>query len=100
VRIVSERGSEAAVDGAAKPFHGLDYATKLLATICAGLGEIDLTPGEPKKLPIEGQRMILEERRRIVRALCDKVQVFTDGQVKIDGVLDGSEGLQFDLSRP
>jgi hypothetical protein len=77
---------------------GLDYATKLLATIHKELPRIDIPYKGLKKLPKEGRNQILKARRDIVRALVDSVVVYADGRVIIEGLLDGSEAAQFDLA--
>jgi hypothetical protein len=41
---------------------------------------------------------VLKIRREIIRALVDKVVVYASGEVKIYGLLDGSEAAQFDLA--
>ena len=84
-------------DDAAKVEAGLDYVTELLTTLQAKLPEIDQTPAELRGLP-EGERNeILQTRRSIVRALVDKVEVSASGEVKIHGLVDGSEAAQFEL---
>lgn len=64
---------------------GLDYATKLLTAI-------------QKKLPEEARNEILRMQQDIIRALVDKVVVYADGQMVIEGLVDGSEAAQFDLA--
>ena len=84
-------------DNAVKVEAGLDYVTELLTTLQAKLPEIDQTPDELRELPEEKRNEILRTRRDIIRALVDKVEVYADGGVKIHGLLDGSEAVQFDL---
>ncbi len=76
---------------------GLDYVTELMTALQARLPEIDLPPKELRALPKEQQTAILKERQIYVRALVDRVEVWANGDVKIEGVLDGSEGAQFRL---
>ena len=61
---------------------------------------MDQTPKELAALPKEQQESILQERQDIIRALCEKVIVWSDRRVKLVGVIDGSEAAQFDLKRP
>jgi hypothetical protein len=77
---------------------GLDYATELLTALQDKLKEIDVSPEELRALAEEKRNEILVARRKIIRALCDRVVVYADGRVKIEGVLDGSEATQFDLA--
>ena len=58
------------------------------------------TPEELATLPKERQESILQERQDIIRALCEKIIVWSDRRVKLVGVIDGSEAAQFDLKRP
>jgi DNA invertase Pin-like site-specific DNA recombinase len=76
---------------------GLDYATELLTTLQAKLPEIDIPPRELKALPVERINEIMKIRQGIVRALVDEVLIYANRQVKIEGLLDGSEGSQFEL---
>ena len=84
-------------DNAAKVQAGLDYATELLTTLQEVLPGIDQTPQELKALPKDEREEILTARQTIIRALCDKIWVYADGRVEIEGVLDGSEAAQFEL---
>ena len=79
---------------------GQHNATELLTSLQARLPEIDQTPEELAALPKEQQELILRERQSIIRALCDKVIIWSDRRVKLVGVIDGSEAAQFDLIRP
>jgi hypothetical protein len=82
-------------DDSAKVKSSLDYAKALLETLQKRLDELDQPPDELKKMPEEEQALILESRRQIIRALCDRVTLYRDGRVVIEGVIDGSEGVQF-----
>jgi chromosome segregation ATPase len=84
-------------DDAERVRAGLDYATELLAGLQDRLEEIDIPPKELKALPKERQRAILKERQVIVRALCDRVLVYANRRIVIEGLLDGSEAAQFEL---
>jgi len=86
-------------DNQAKVQAGLDYVTELLTTLQGKLSEIDIPPEELKALPEDKRNEILRERRNIIRALVDRVVVYADGRVKIEGTLDGSEAAQFELGR-
>jgi hypothetical protein len=76
---------------------GLDYATELLTKLQERLPHIDQSLDELKAMPRQTREKILKERQEIVRTLCEKVQVWADGRVKLIGVLDGSEVSQFGL---
>ena len=84
-------------DNAVKVQVGLDYATELLTTLQEVLPGIDQTPQELKALPKDEREEILTARQTIIRALCDKIWVYANGQVIIEGLLDGSEAAQFEL---
>jgi DNA invertase Pin-like site-specific DNA recombinase len=78
---------------------GLDYATELLVSLQDRLAAIDQTPEELKALSKDEQKEILKARRTIIRALCDKVYLYSSKVIRIDGVLDGSEAAQFELQK-
>jgi len=84
-------------DDAVKVQSGLEYVTELLISLQAELPEIDIAPDELKKFPEEEQIGILRMRQKIIRALVEKAVVWSDRQVKLFGVIDGSEGAQFEL---
>jgi len=84
-------------DNAVKVQAGLDYATELLTTLQDILPDIDQTPKELKAMAKEERDKIMKIRRKIVRALCDRVYVYSDWRIRIEGMLDGSEAHQFDL---
>ena len=77
---------------------GLDYAIQLLTLMQERLGEIDIQPDELRKLPEKQRAEILRERRRMIQALCDRVLLYANGRVVIEGVLDGSEAAEFELA--
>ena len=85
-------------DNAERVQNGLAYATELLTGLQVELPKIDIPYNELKRLPKEEQRAILERRQKITRALVDKVIVFHNGHVEIEGLLDGSEASQFELA--
>jgi DNA invertase Pin-like site-specific DNA recombinase len=85
-------------DNAAKVQAGLDYATELLTTLQDILPDIDQTPRELKAMPKEERDKIMRIRRTIVRALCDRVYVYSDWRIRIEGMLDGGEAREFDLA--
>ena len=84
-------------DDSAKIRAGLDYATELLTTLQAKLPEIDQAPKELKALPKEDRDKILRTRKKIIQALCEKVIIYSDRRIVIEGMLDGSEAAQFEL---
>ena len=79
---------------------GVDYINKLMENIQTRLSAADVPPDELRKLSNEKQVEILKIRQNIIRALVDRAVVWSDRQVKLFGVIDGSEGAQFDLSHP
>ena len=84
-------------DDADKVRAGLDYATDLMRMLQEKLPQIDVTPDELKALPKGRQTAILKTRQTVIRALCDKITIRSDGHVEIEGLLDGSEAGQFEL---
>jgi hypothetical protein len=87
-------------DDAAKVRLGLAYVTELLGSLQARLPEIDQSPKQLKAMAEEQRHAILRQRQEIIRAMAEKVIVWSDRQVKIEGVLDGGEGPQFGLTGP
>ena len=87
-------------DDAARVEGALDYAERVLTAIRANLDAIDLTPIEMAKLGKDRQDAILKERRKIIRALVERVDIWADGRVKVLGVLDGTEAGEFGLVHP
>jgi len=79
---------------------GLDYTRRLLAALAEALPKIDHSPNELRALPKATRRHVLEQRRSIVRSLVDRVRLYSDGRVTIEGVLDGGEVLPFALQEP
>jgi hypothetical protein len=75
----------------------LDYTTELMLTLQEVLPEIDQTLEELKEMSEDKRVWVLKKRREILRALCNRVDVYADGRVVIKGLLDGSEAAQFDL---
>jgi hypothetical protein len=59
---------------------------------------IDQRPEELRAMPKERRNEVMKKRREIIRALCDKVVVYADKRVRIEGVLDGTEAAQFELT--
>ena len=85
-------------DDAQRVQAGLDYVQHFMQTLQAQVQGIDQEPDALNALPENERRAILEKRRRIIRALCDRVTVWADGRIKIEGVLDGSEAVQFEYA--
>lgn len=66
---------------------GLLYARELMEAIQDDLPLIDQNPEELKKLTQDKQLKIMKARQEIVRALVEKVVIYPDGGVEIQGVL-------------
>jgi site-specific DNA recombinase len=62
---------------------GMDYVREFLAELGA--------------LPEEQRNEILEAQRKVIHTLCEAVHVYSDGHVRIDGALDGTEAAEFEL---
>jgi DNA invertase Pin-like site-specific DNA recombinase len=87
-------------DDATKVRASLDYAAELLTALQERLSGIHQTREEFRTLPEDKQRDIMKARQEIIRALCDRVLIYADGRVRIEGVIDGSEAAQFELTSP
>jgi DNA invertase Pin-like site-specific DNA recombinase len=87
-------------DEAQKVQDGLKYAMELLAVFQAQLPEIDQPPEELNAMPEDERDAILTRRRKILRALCNEVIVWSDRRVELKGVLDGKEAAEFALAGP
>lgn len=66
----------------------INYAVTLMESLQENLSEINQGRKELKKLSPGQQKQILLKRQKIVRSLCEKVFLFPDGNIKIEGVLD------------
>jgi hypothetical protein len=53
---------------------------------------IDQRPKELRNLLREQRRDILKQRQAIIRSLVEKVDIYADGRVRVEGVFDGQEG--------
>ena len=84
-------------DNAVKVQSGLDYATQFLTALQAELPDIDQTLDELKAMSQDDRNAILKTRQKIIRALCDKIEIWSDGRIKLYGVLDGTEAGEFEL---
>jgi DNA invertase Pin-like site-specific DNA recombinase len=87
-------------DDTQKMQNGIDYTRELLASMRARLYEIDCTPEELAEMPEEKRNEILEERRTMIRSIVDEVKVWSNGDVEVFGLIDGSEGARFKLEGP
>lgn len=66
----------------------ISHARELLTNLQARLPEIDIPPEELALLPIFNQEEILRERQTAIRALCDKITVYANREIVIDGLID------------
>ena len=82
-------------DEADKVQIALDYIQELMGSIQEKLPAIDIPPEELCKLPEGEQMQILKARQEIIRALVNKVYLFSNGAILIDGVIEGIEALLF-----
>ena len=79
---------------------GIKYAQELFRAINEDLSEIDLPPEEFEPLSSDQKRYVMEMRQKVIRALVDKVIIFSDGRVVLEGILDGTEICQFGSLTP
>jgi hypothetical protein len=73
---------------------GVDYVALLLGRLQGKLDRLNKSAAELAKLPGEERDTILKERQEVVRVLCDHVKVYANGDIVIEGALDGSEAIQ------
>jgi chromosome segregation ATPase len=78
-------------DDARKVQTAIAHAERLLANIRQRLPEINQTPEELASLPEDRQRAIMLERQTIIRSLVDKVIVYADGNITIQGLIKVSD---------
>lgn len=80
---------------------GLELAYQYLAAIDERLPELDISPKEFKRLPVERQVEILHERKNIIQSICEHVIVYNDGQIEIGGLIgEQSQLFRGNQSRP
>jgi chromosome segregation ATPase len=77
-------------DNQDKVHAGLKYARELLAALQKKRPEIDQPLEELNSLPQKRQNEKLQARQDIVRALVDKVIIYSSRHKKVQGVIDGS----------
>jgi chromosome segregation ATPase len=75
----------------------IDYVEELFSKFCNRLEYLDCDSSTLELLSKEERDNILKERQEIIRILVDKVTVNSKREVTIEGVIDGSEGAQFEL---
>jgi hypothetical protein len=46
------------------------------------------------------QRFIMAERQKILRALCHKITVYTDGRIILEGLIEVKDGTIFGATAP
>jgi hypothetical protein len=78
-------------DDAAKVQSDLEFAYRVLETHQQQLPELDMTHKALRAMSYEEQLTILMRRKRIIRSLCEKVTVWGDGRIVIDGMLDSDK---------
>jgi chromosome segregation ATPase len=66
----------------------LEHAYRILAAYGEKLEWLDISKGELKKRSPDERIEILTERKRIVQSLCERITVYGDGRIDIDGLID------------
>jgi hypothetical protein len=84
-------------DDAKKIKNSIAYAEMVLSGIRERLPEINQSPEELASLPKSKQRKIMLERQEIIRGLCDKVIIYADGEITINGLIEVSD---FEMDNP
>lgn len=85
-------------DNSRKVQNAIIYAQQLLANIQAKMPEIDFTQEVFKTFAKDRQDWILTERKKIIEAVCEKIYIFANGRIEIEGLIDGDEVSSFDLA--
>lgn len=75
--------------------NAMSYAENLITNLQERLPEIDITQEELEQLPEEKQEEILKERQQAIRALCDKIYIYANGEIDIDGLIDPIKASHF-----
>lgn len=75
----------------------IERVERLLANISQRLPEINQSPKELASLPEARQRAIMLERQTIIKSLCEKVIVYANGDITIQGLIEVSN---FDIASP
>jgi hypothetical protein len=79
---------------------GIRYTQELFRAINEDLREIDLPLEEFEPLSSDQKHYVIEMRQKVIRALVDKVIIYSDDRVVLEGVLDGTEICQFGSLTP
>jgi hypothetical protein len=87
-------------DDTVKAKAGMDHARKFLTGLQEKLTQIDLTPEELHALPAEQKHQILKTRQNIVRSLCDKITLYANGKIVIEGMVKGQHSVLHASQRP
>jgi hypothetical protein len=66
----------------------LEHAYRILASYGEKLEWLDIPQDELKRRSPDEQIEILTERKRIIQSLCERITVFGEGRVEIDGLID------------
>lgn len=77
--------------------NSLEYAEALFAKLRERLAYLDCDRTSLEAMEEAERNGILKERQLIIRTLVDRVIINSERHVVIEGVLDGSEGTQFEL---
>ena len=74
------------------------YAQQAFDAILNKLDEIDQSQEELETMSEDDRFWVLERRQEIIRAMVDRAVLYSDGVVRLEGVLDGSEISRFDIN--
>jgi hypothetical protein len=65
-----------------------DYVLDLIKNFQKRLPEINQSPDELGAMSEKQQRFIMAERQNILRTLCDKITVYTNGRIILRGLIE------------
>jgi hypothetical protein len=79
---------------------GNNYVLDLIKNYQKRLPEINQSPDELGAMSEKQQRFIMAERQNILRALCHKITVYTDGHIILEGLIEVKDGTILGATAP
>ena len=82
-------------DNALKIQDSINYAQTLIESFQARIPKINQTRDQLKAMSEDDREAIMRKRQKIVRALCDKIWIYANGKIDIEGLIDGATNSDF-----
>jgi hypothetical protein len=79
---------------------GNNYVLDLIKNYQKRLPEINQSPDELGAMSEKQRRFIMAERQNILRALCHKITVYTDGHIILEGLIEVKDGTILGATAP